>query len=354
MTLEIRDCYDEIAFDALKQQIEDLRASKKEGWQEMAVKLIRQSRLDDPELELKRLRFFNILNPTSEPLLKKSIEGLAYGREKKDLMIMVARAMEIQKIYEETHHVFIHAQSSQWLIYPDLVKELMKLVHPEQDMHQFKFLRMPNLERPWDITRYSKAFDVYDHETTTRTDLISADGYFYHNGAYESALDFMSRNENISSPSYSTLSEVIEFFIPGLDPFVKDPLIKKLLEKVKAHQSKIGNLFVICIPKEKSEEIQYRSHPFGKPCTCHLSSQDIPILEQLQKGKLNYKAACSEYDPCPQFRIFTPELKKENGVKIYLLTQDRLQRKKTKELVRKAIQELSTFYKNLENNLAKS
>lgn len=342
MTIELRDSYDDVQFLDLYTKIEGLKLSKEEGWQEKAAKLIHKSRLDVPDLELKRLRSFHILDLNSESEIDKAIKGLGHYQEAKrnELKIMVARAMEIQKIYSETHHVFIHAQSTSWLLFPDLVKEFMKANHPEQDVHQFKFLRMPNLTRPYDIQRYTNKWSVFDHETQAREDLISADAYFYNNRSYESALDFMSRNRNIlGGPSISCLREVIRFFHPELSLEEADSYAKDLIEHQKKVTSKVGNLFVICIPKEKSEQIQYRAHPFGTPCHCDSKMSSIEILESLQKGSLNTSIECEE-GASPQYRIFTPALKKEDGVKVYLLTNDRISRKKSKEKVRNVVKQV--------------
>lgn len=403
------DSYDET--ELFKYELEALKASEVPGWQEEAIKLIRQSRFDTPELELNRLRMLEVLTPTREDLLDHAIKGVlsggldirsvvkyiqqllldpsikpqliqsfkSYYNLKTDLQaeegikewiemlwnapsdnysqraplikMLMAQALEIQDIYRATHHVFLHAQQSSWIIFPDLVKELVRINNPEQNIHQFKFLRLPSLERPWDITHYSEADDVYDHEEETNLDLISADGYFFHNERYESALDFLSFNQNISDPSEKVLESAIQSFYPEIPLEKSSFYAKKIIEQTQDDPSQIGNLFVLCIPKEKSLEIQYRAHPFGEPCECHPDSSPIEILEQLQSGILSEETECY-FDECPQYRIFAPALTIENGVKSYLLTTEKAFCKTLKERIREIVQEIhSSFASNWSDQL---
>ncbi len=343
MSLEIRNRYDELHLKSIQQTIDDLKFQQKEGWQEKAVKIIKSSRLDVSELELKRLRFFNILTKETEAKLDHAISTMD-NPHKTELKIMIAQALEIQKIYQETHHVFIHAQDSGWLLFPDLVKELTKIHHPEQDLHQFKFLRMPDLHRSWDITHYCKNHFVHDHDTATRTDLISADGHFFHNTYGESSLYFLSCNRSMETSSLLTFQNVIQHFYPKIPLEDTENYARKMMQETTTTAAKTGNLFVICIPKEKSASIQYRAHSYGVPCTCHPDSESLHILESLQKQEalpLDTQCENLRLDPCPQFRLFAPELKKENGVKIYMIPPDRLQRKAFKQNIKKIISEIS-------------
>lgn len=347
MSLRIEDRYDELKLRNIKQSIDDLRTQKEDGWQEKAIKIIRKSRFDDVDLELMRLRFFNVLNPEIEKNLDLALGswGSWDDYKNKAVKVIMAQAMEIQKIYRETHHVFIHGQSSQWLLFADLIKELMKIYYPEQDVHQFKFLRMPTLSRSWDITRYSKSDFVYDHDPDGRMDLLSVDGYFFHNSMAESCMDFVKNNANImaSAVPFHILQDVIQHFQPDMSLEEVNDYIARLRAVSNAALQIIGNIFVLCIPKDRSDSIQYRAHPYGIPCHCHPESETFNVLESLQRmDKLDPTVACLNNDPCPQFRIFTPALTKENGVKIYLLTPDHPMRKQFKEKIRNIIREFAS------------
>jgi len=401
--------YDET--DSLQYESQPLNRSETPRWQEEALKLIRKNRFDTPELELERLRNVHVLTPAKEDLLDHAIEKVfknhpidykdtvqyirellldptfksqliqvfkSYFNFKTDLEVeegleewlkilwtaqnpdnsfkhslvkmLMAQALEIQDIYKTTHHVFLHAQQSSWLLFPHLIKELVRINYPTQNIHQFKFLRLPSLERPWDITQYSKNTDVNDHEKETNLDLISADGYFFNNGSYESALDFLAFNQNISDPSKKVIKNAIQSFYPEIPVEKSSFYAKRIIEQIDDDPSEIGNLFVLCIPKEKSLEIQYRAHPFGKPCQCHEDSSSIEILEQLQEGVLDQATECLVYD-CPQYRLFTPELTIENGVKSYLLTSEKAFCKTLKERIRTIVQEIHNYARNWNKHL---
>ncbi len=327
----------EAEIDTLQNQLTLLQTEKPDGWQEKAVRLIRKSRFEGPDLEWNRLKDWGVIDADLEERIEKTVQ--AFHSHLDLTKMMLGRALEMQKIYGDTHHVFIHAQSSKWLVFPHLVKEFMKIHCPEKDLHQFKFLRLPNLSRDYDISRYSKAADVYDHEPVANEDLISCDGYFYNTGGYESALDFMARNSNIMSSSSKVIQGAIQFFYPKARQDRLQEYVTRFKNLTLDDTSKIGHLFVFCIPKEKSPDIQYRAHPFGIPCTCHGKEGDSEILESLQKGELTEETKCS-YNQTPQFRIFTPEVKKENGVKIYLIPSDKTYSKQLKDKVRNLVQEI--------------
>ncbi len=350
MSLLAIDNYNEEDVDLLRLRLNCLATEQDEGWQEKSIALIRRARFEDSDCELRRLRALGVINPEIEGKQEKAISGVwsvTSDTMRLKVKVMMGRCLEIQNIYKRTHDVFIHAQSSKWLVCPDLIKELMKVHHPSQDFHQFKFLRMPGLSRNWDISHYSQDENVRDNEAIPREDLISADGYFYNSKGYESALHFMCQNSNISSSSLivSVVKNAIQSFYPSLnsESFDLDGYATRVAAQTEEDCSSIGNLFVLCIPKEKSSSIQYRAHPFGEPCKCHEGEEGASILNLLQEGVLNEETKCSYYT-IPQFRIFTPELKKENGVKIYLIPSEKTYRKALKERVRNIVQEIHGLY----------
>jgi hypothetical protein len=332
----------------LSHQIENLKRSKVEGWQEAAVRLIRHSRIEDHSQEVLRLKTIGILNQEMESKLDAIIKtNYSYTRNEIPLKAMMGRALEIQKIYQDTHDVFIHAQNAKWLVFVDFVKEWMKVSCPEQDMHQFKFLRMPGFSRQWGIERYSKGSNVNDSDPIANQDLISADGYFYNGGYCESALYFMATNTNIMHSCLSVLIQTIRKAYPDLSELEIEKYARKIFLSSEGNPSNIGNLFVVCIPKQVSGRVQYRSHPFGRPCQCHGVNEERSreILDGLQKGELNAYTSCTGLATLPpQFRLFTPELTKENGVKIYLIPENRKVRKTQKLKIRAIVDELHSSY----------
>lgn len=283
-------------------------------------------------------------------LIKSSENGL------KDLQsaVMIARAFEIKEIYKQSHHVFLHSQNSGLLIIPDLIKEFLKAIDLENCPHQFKYLRLPNVERSWDITEYACASDVNDGHGVAREDLLSVDGYFLHKEAWESSIFFLKKNTNIMHSNMLLLQDIIAHFCPDLEVEKIRDFACRVSDITTQDTSKIGNLFLICIPKNLSTNIQYRAHPFGSPCLCHDNSEDLKILDDLQNDILSPKVICSgEHLSCnsnleegyqdfdiPQYRLFTPEIKPENGVKIYFIPSDKAYRDLVKQQIKTIVHEI--------------
>jgi hypothetical protein len=324
----------------LKREIEAFKKSKVEGWEELVMKRVRKSRFEDPEQELARLRSEGILSLDVEAKVDRAVQNF---HSKDTMKSMLGQALEIQSIYGSSNHVFTHAQCSKWP-FADLVKEIMKVKYPEKDLHHFKFLRLPGAERNYGIERYSEAIVVDDH--SWRKDLISVDGYFFNNHSCESALDFLSVNRNIMDDKdkiKNCSEEALKFFYPSIKKTDLKKYATQFSEMKKT--ASLGNLFVFCLPKKISSQIQYRSHSIGTPCTCHSKKNRASILNQLQQGKLHRQTGCfTGNSRPPQFRLFTPALTKENGVKVFLLSPDKQKRKQEKLEIRSLVQEIHKKY----------
>lgn len=331
----------------VREKLDGIARHKPLGWQEQSAKLLRKIWNASPEEELSRLRDWGVIDESTETRLDRLVSSYVMTSSSLSLKqisakVMVGRALEIQRIYGDTHRVFLHAQSSKWLVIPDLIKECMKVYYPEKDLHQFKCLRIPKNTAPEEgISKY-KTSSTCDQDLKTRDEIISADGYFYNSSQAESSFYFVWNNSNIMSAFSPVALSLIQKFCPSLSDSKRREFAEKFVRQVGDDSSELGNLFVFCIPKEESEKIQYRAHPFGVVCDCHQSQDSDAILDQLQKGSLNQEIACKGYHSEPQFRLFTPELRKENGVKIYLIPSNPAYRKTLKGRVRALVQELVT------------
>lgn len=321
----------------VKEQLHNLRIDQPIGWQEQSVKLIRKTWVDSPDQELQRLREWGVLDKTREQLLANMTNSQyctsSCSSKKQSAKAMVGRALELQSLYTGTHNVFLHAQSSKWILISDLIKECMKAAYPEKNLHQFKCLRIPS--EKWvsaDISQY-KNKSTHDHDLKTREDLISADGYFYNTAAGESAFYFMWHNSNIMNSSHSIALSIIQIFFPRLTDVEQKEFAQRIIKVSSDASAELGNLFIFCLPKEQSEKIQYRAHPFGRVCACY--KEDKLILDVLQKG---HKVTCGAL--IPQFRIFTPALRREDGVKSYLISPNRSQRQLLKQKIREIVCEM--------------
>jgi len=101
--------------------------------------------IEDPSKELERLVQSGVIDSSTALRVRKHISRSVHShhpQQREKLESILGRALGIQNLYRDSHDVLVHAQSSNWRVYSDLVKELMKLRNPEQDLHQFKCLRM--------------------------------------------------------------------------------------------------------------------------------------------------------------------------------------------------------------------
>jgi hypothetical protein len=253
----------------LRGEIAALKRTREPGWQEHATKLIRLAQFDDPEQEIVRLRGAGVFDANTEGRVDAALAR--YDREKAiRVKVLVGRALEIKQIYRSIHDVFIHGQDYRWLTYTDSLKELMKTHRPGQDLHQFKPVRTPPEHATVTIEHYSNNSYVRDHDPVTREHLLSADACFFNNGGAESAIDFLFRNSNISSPRNTHFADLIRFFYPHISPSLLNEYTNRLVNVKISLVNRIGNLFAFCIPRRISAETQYRAHPFGVRCYCQL------------------------------------------------------------------------------------
>jgi hypothetical protein len=327
----------------IKKCLDDLAAVKPLAWQELSAKLLRKAWKIAPDQEFQRLCDWGVIDEKVDEEIDEMIRLHSWLATKVKMVsakVMIGRALEMQRLYKDTHRVFLHAQSSQWLVIADLIKECMKIYFPKKDLHQFKCLRIPQEVAPNKSILAYKTTYTHDSDLKTREDLISADGYFYNASTAESSFYFMWHNYNIMESCSHIALSTIQKFCPSLSFVKQEAFAKKIVEQVEDDRSQLGNLFICCIPKEESEKVQYRSHPYGRVCTCHNSEDSDSILDSLQKGQLDFAALCSNYNT-PQFRLFTPELRKENGVKIYLIPSDPMYRKAVKGRIRVVVQEFA-------------
>ncbi len=349
----------------LYRNISELKSRNEQGWQESAVSLIRNSRQDTLELELERLRGANAIKEEELAKLRDALQNVTVDNGVNKAMlsdqakVLYMQAHEIKRIYEGTHHVLLHAQSLKWSIVPMLIKELIALQDPKKDLHHYKFLRPEKVETIsdsyWNMVsglvgyvknflgylagikepataqeflahQRSKGEPINDDKIEIREKILSVDGYFYNYYPWESALYFLMKNNNVLANGGEALQNILKstlrHFKKDASNELVDALASRLLKSTDFTTNMVttGNLYVIAIPKEKSEEIQYRAHPFGKECGCHPAH--MSVLEKLQRGVLDNTTKCSHLynvPQVPQFRIFLPALKPGNGSKMFRL-----------------------------------
>jgi hypothetical protein len=245
----------------LKTQIDALKCGNAPDWQEKAIRLIRSVRFDDPKLEFGRLIGAGAIDI---PTLDKMRKAVPPSTTNASLQIrcMLGQALEIQQIYQDTHYVLTHGQDRCGYLLSLIYKKDAKLAG--KNLKYFKYLRPHTIhETPKPLTKY--AADVDDHDLTTKKDLLACSTNPFCNKSYESALSFFSKSTNMSNFEALVLEHT------GQEAhFTPNPCDRP------------GNLYVICIPKDKFPRIGYLSYPRGIPCKCSKNIHET--LQEAQKG----------------------------------------------------------------------
>jgi hypothetical protein len=324
--------------------------------------LLKKSRLKDVYKELDRLKM-SILTPELEKKIDDALEkveshktNFLFHNNQKEVKVILGRAFEIKNLYQETHDIFIHAQATKWFAISCLIRELVKVFNPQDSIKYFHFLRAPTPEQKGGLSIHeykellsaaSNSSQVHDH-SELGDHLLSADGYLLNSTNGESALNFLSKNYSILSRDPKMFSNIIRsIFKDFVSLKIPKDRLNILVERMNTlinglGDKRCGNLFVICVPKAITPDVQYRSHPFGKPCDCHDTIPDLEILKDLQNFQLNKSTLCrnTQAGQPPQFRLKVSALTPENGVLSFLLTPIPRDEKKSlkKEIIRIAVE----------------
>ena len=289
----------------LKEAVEVLEQEKNPQWQEFAIKMIRQNRYDSFDLEEARLKGFGILTPE----VKNRIDSTT---RKKEVKIILAQALEIRRIFKDTHYVFIHGQHQVFYPISAILKEKVKKNGAETT--QFKYVRSLQHENTNGlITKYINAPDVWDHGLETRKELIAVSADIFDSAPGESAVYFLNNNYSIKTRDDREKLILSVTEITGLPHSNATQIAGK-----SWNLSDPGNLLVFCIPKEKYNAIGYKAHPYGCVCKCHADNERALFLERYQRGDSGFVDPCQSKNT--QYRIFWPAFRREDGCRLYYLT----------------------------------
>ncbi len=345
----------------LQRQIRALEAENAPGWQERAVTLIRQSREDDLKKELERLRGASAFKDHEFVKIEAAVAQanvINYNGKGPSLRaqakVQYAQMHEIKRIYEKTHHIFIHAQTISWTLFPQLIKELTRHFTPEKLRHHYKYLRT-ELDSGQNLTALEyqaearkKASDYhFDDDLEVRKRLISVDGYLYNNNSAESALDYLINNKNDIDRNFpqrlkEQLKEALRKFKKHAPYNVVEALANRMIQAAASTKGLVttGNLYVFVVPKEESAKVQYLAHAYGLPCSCRKVQEYARVLDTHQKGILDATSRC-QVDSGQQYRIYHPALEKTEDAKIFRLNGlSRAHRTTIKSVVKQVAAEL--------------
>jgi hypothetical protein len=265
-------------------------------------------------------------------------------REQK-VEVLFERAKKLKEHYGKTHYVFIHGQSSALYTLSCFLQELYKMANPQDakklSKYLYAFLRFPNPQKltARDFINMQKE-EISDHELSYQ--LLCVDADFSNKCRAESAYHYSSNNYSMpicavdyrAAQMAHSLCNIIKQILKKES--LPSELEKKVINYFKLLLSKgkqqwqdgieIGNLFVICIPKNRikdpSTNISWRSHVFGVPCTCSEKPyDDIDELEKMQSCQPTHcKMGKKQFD-YTTYRLLAEELSPQmDGLRTFLLT----------------------------------
>lgn len=272
---------------------------------------LKSQRLSQQTEELVRLK--------SIPRIATSLEKVSQSRNKyrpltTSQQVAFGRSLELREKLKETHYVINHGQNLELMALSILTRKLKQEFEPKF-YESFEPLRHETSlghikEDSHTIAWYQQQLSntrTSDHEF--RRELLCGDCVLESVTLCESALDFFSGTANIpargtSSFFYNLLVSVAQDYMTNQTVVAK--LCHNLVELMSNHNG--GNLYSICVPKEKFAESCYFSRAFGRP----LENQEDLI------GKMEEMQAGDNPHGYPQIRILTHKIRAEEGFHVIL------------------------------------
>lgn len=244
--------------------------------------------------------------------------------------VIIGRVRELKEHYKATHYVFTHGQGKGLAVINECMQRLLENFTPSLHDPLLMPFRLPHsVDVTENVTEFFKKYpnietDAFNDDALNRItgELLSVDPYWLNTEIYESALHFFATGTNINMGGNPNIGEDIfrNIFINYLeDNYLCDMVAKKAAGIAADHgkANKMGSLWAICIPKsvvmDPSKNMAYRAHAFGRKCTCHSPTDDIKVLERLQKDEA---VQCYGWTN-PQYRLLTARLVPERGVRSF-------------------------------------
>ncbi len=248
-------------------------------------------------------------------------------------------------LFKEGYYVFLHAHSYPISLHLELASSF-QAQHLSRDFIAHKPLesqrkfRAPGIAKFFEnTTTYLKSYlaksinsgwSMDDHHRET---ILSCDAIPDNDAAYESTQHFFKSNRSIVDTKSSTGMTYQKFDSQFIASFISNRFLQNhAVDLFSIARNKLsgvadyGMIRVIAIAKQtlKNPETNYvwRSHPFGRLCTCKHThgkfghNEFIATLENHQKG--NYKR-CSATGHIPQYRILTANLDRDTTKQVYTM-----------------------------------
>lgn len=300
-----------------------------------AIQQLENRRLGQLDQELGRLKSIERINKSLGEVTKRKNLSLKH-------QVAYGHSLELREQLKDTHYVINHGQNLQLMVVNILARKLKREFEPlfyesyEPLRHNtaLRHIREDTHTIAWYQNTISRR-KIDDHGL--RKELLCGDCMLESTLRLESALDFFSGSKNIAATdsyfAHNLLLTIVQDYIPDFKTSNRlcDDLVNLLQNCPEG-----GNLYSICIPKEKFDESCYFSKPYGMP----LENQKYlkTMLDDMQAGK----------EPCgyPQVRVLTHKIRAEDGFYVVLnSTLSDYQLLKIEEEVTTCIQAALTGYR---------
>lgn len=332
--------------------------NKKQTFEQWRNQIHNKKQIDNLNQEIQRLEKSGVAALARQHLGYSS--WACFTSARKQAIVVVGRALERKKIYQDTHYVFTHGQSLYVSVLNDFMKELSRAFTPLKYHAQAPYFRVPELVPQSDnVNAFFKKYDPHTLiDDNINSELLSVDGVLENNDVSESALHFFKWNSNISEAVARHAFYISQHYL-GADPAIYRMISGKInaIASYKNQEASVGALYTICVPKKVVENPKknfvYRSHAYGRKCTCHPDNKFTDVLNDHQKNKFQ---KCGWIDRCyPQYRMVTSAMSRDTTVRSFRFTAIAKPKQKEYRLkIRHLVQELHVYARILKLTAAPS
>ncbi len=278
------------------------------------MKELEKSQLSDVEQELFRLK--------SIPRIATSLEKVN-KKLSKNHQVAFGRSIELREKLKDTHYVINHGQNLELMLVNTIAQKLKQEFEPHY-YESFEPLRHDTALRHIKEDTHTVAWyqnqisNEGTDDTSLRKELLCGDCVLESTKPYESALDFFAKSTNIANQggsfTFQLLLTIAQDYIP--DQRVAEKLCSDLVNLMNKCP-KGGNLYSICVPKEKFDESCYFSKAFGVPLK----------YQEYFRGKIDKMQSGEDPSGYPQIRVLTHKIRPEDGYHVIMnstLTSEQL------------------------------
>lgn len=206
----------------------------------------------------------------SVPGLKELVEN-SWAPELKRYQSIIDQALSQEIVNEGTHHVFYHAQKSEFRIVQDFIKNLYMIINPHVAIENFHFLRWNKFPKTIDVNNFIDTYeknipkDWNDNKSYLSKRMLSVNFSLFGNtknyGHFgECTFKYFFNNKSIKPPMVQHLLEKL------FDHFeFNKKYIDKLLTLNESIKTNEGSLFQIFVPINYTNTIAFAAQRLGTP-----------------------------------------------------------------------------------------